>query len=331
MTYDVEKAAIDNQPIYVLRDTGTPAEASIAPGAGNTCFSFRKAVQGEWIDIITPLEDLTDLRRGGSHFGYPILFPFPNRIRDGRFTFQGKTYQLEVTRGQHALHGLVLNRPWTVIRTETTTDGGASVTSSIEAHSFPEILRQYPFPFRLTVTYTLKDGGLMMTAEAENTGSTPMPMGFGVHPYFPMPLGARGQRANCRLQVPATQYWDLEEFLPTGRTCDVAGHLDLRGFQEIGETIYDHVFTGVVVHGGGSSCLLRDPENRLELRVWADGRFREWVVYAPAHRSVVCFEPYTCTTDAVNLQERGIDAGLIVLRPGERWTGHVVVTLDVLP
>jgi aldose 1-epimerase len=330
MTYTVEKTTVDNQPIYVLRDTGTPAEASIAPGGGNTCFSFRKAIQGEWIDIIAPLEDPADLRSGGSHFGYPILFPFPSRIREGRFSFQGKVYHLETTRGRHAIHGFVLNRPWMIVSAEASVDGGASVTSSIEARSFPEVLRQYPFPFRLTVTYTLKDGDLGMTAKAENTGSTAMPMGFGVHPYFPLPLGARGQRADCRLQIPATQYWELEELLPTGRRCDVSGSLDLRSFRPIGDTTYDQVFTGIIVEGGGSSCLLHDPANNLELRVWADAGFREWVVYAPAHRSAVCLEPYTCSADAVNLHYRGIDVGLIVLQPGERWTGHVVISLRSL-
>jgi aldose 1-epimerase len=47
------------------------------------------------------------------------------------------------------------------------------------------------------------------------------------------------------------------------------------------------------------------------------------VVYTPAHRQAFCIEPYTCVTDAVNLQARGIETGWRVLAPGDRWTGVV--------
>jgi aldose 1-epimerase len=51
------------------------------------------------------------------------------------------------------------------------------------------------------------------------------------------------------------------------------------------------------------------------------------VVYTPAHRQAFCVEPYTCATDAVNLQARGIDAGWLVLPPGEKWTAVVEMSL----
>ena len=59
----------------------------------------------------------------------------------------------------------------------------------------------------------------------------------------------------------------------------------------------------------------------------ASPEFREWVIYAPTERPVVCLEPYTGTTDAVNLQPRGVDAGLVVLDPGATWTGTIRTSL----
>ena len=50
---------------------------------------------------------------------------------------------------------------------------------------------------------------------------------------------------------------------------------------------------------------------------------RELVVFTPPHRQAFCIEPYTCITDAINLQQRGTDAGLQVLPPGGQWTGIV--------
>jgi aldose 1-epimerase len=59
------------------------------------------------------------------------------------------------------------------------------------------------------------------------------------------------------------------------------------------------------------------------LRVLCSAGYREMVVFTPAHREAFCIEPYTCTTDAANLQARGIDAGWLTLPPGGRWSGVV--------
>ena len=54
---------------------------------------------------------------------------------------------------------------------------------------------------------------------------------------------------------------------------------------------------------------------------------RGWVVFAPTNRPVICLEPYTCATDAHNLHARGLDAGMIVLPPGETWEGRIRIGL----
>ena len=51
------------------------------------------------------------------------------------------------------------------------------------------------------------------------------------------------------------------------------------------------------------------------------------VVFTPPHRQAFCVEPYTCVTDAINLQQQGIDAGLIVLQPGQRWQSALELRL----
>jgi aldose 1-epimerase len=48
----------------------------------------------------------------------------------------------------------------------------------------------------------------------------------------------------------------------------------------------------------------------------ADEWFRDLVIFTPPHRQAFCVEPYTCTTDAINLQARGIESGWQVLPPG---------------
>ena len=71
---------------------------------------------------------------------------------------------------------------------------------------------------------------------------------------------------------------------------------------------------------------MQAPDGR-RLVVEAARDFRELVVFTPPHREAICFEPYTCITDAINLEQRGVDAGLRVLAPGDRWQGWVQVSL----
>ena len=72
---------------------------------------------------------------------------------------------------------------------------------------------------------------------------------------------------------------------------------------------------------------VRSPAAQAALEVWTSPDFRDLVVFTPPHRNAFCLEPYTCPTDAVHLQERGLDVGWRVLEPGQSWTGIVDLVL----
>jgi aldose 1-epimerase len=73
--------------------------------------------------------------------------------------------------------------------------------------------------------------------------------------------------------------------------------------------------------------LLREAPGEVEMRLLCSPAFREMVMFTPAHREAICLEPYTCTTDAVNLQQRGIDAGWLTLEPGGQWSAVVAMAI----
>jgi aldose 1-epimerase len=178
-----------------------------------------------------------------------------------------------------------------------------------------------------------------MRTEVANTGTKTLPMGYGIHPWFPTTLrpGAKlpaalgaitpEERAAAEVRVPAAALWELEHLMPTGRVVPVSDNaemFDLRAYRPLNRRFYDHVFTGVEYRADGwSEGGLRDPATGLEMYLAADGKFREWVLYAPEKSPVIALEPYTCTTDAVNLEAQGFDAGLIALPAGETWTGDI--------
>ncbi|HZP82587.1 MAG TPA: aldose 1-epimerase [Chthonomonadaceae bacterium] len=343
--------------VYHLHDTVRRAEAVLYPEFGNNCAEFRTTPDPDGkdasgadctpVELFVPPADMEDLRRGSPfHSGQPILFPFPNRVRAGTFTFEGRTVKMEQLlakgwdRGAgQAIHGVVADRAWTVEAAQADDESGAVVRSFLQLDSFPDIFTQYPYPCRLTVTYRLREGVLQMETEVANTGTGNMPMGFGIHPWFPVTLrpGVKlpaaldeitdEQRARSEVHVPASGYWELENLMPNGRILPVdapPGTMDLRQFRPLDGHTFDNVFTGVERRADGwSEGGLRDPSSGLEMYVAADKQFREWVLYAPLNRRVIALEPYTCTTDAVNLQPQGIDAGLIVLPAGQTWRGDI--------
>ena len=320
--YSVEQRATAHGPEVVLRDSSANTTAVVLPQAGFNC--CRMAIGP--VEFLAPPADPASLGKGGAAFGWPILFPFPNRVAHSEFTYGGKTYRVGPGPG-NAIHGFVCTQPWRV--TATGTAGGASVTGVTDTESNPLLKQWWPWPCRLTVTYRLAGRSLTMTAVAENLGTEPMPFGLGVHPGHPLPLTPSGTRARCWIQVPCRERLELTpDCLPTGRRLPADEWLAGRA---LGDVRLDDVFTSTLTNANGSACVLRDPDSPWEVTMHADAAFAHWVVYAPK-REVVCFEPYTCVTDAFNLHARGVpDTGFAVLEPGKPWRGTVTMSVRELP
>jgi aldose 1-epimerase len=305
MAYSAERRGGE----IVLRDSSAGASARIRPELGNNVVSFTVTHDGASVEVLGPR-------------GIPILFPFPNRVPRGRFSWRGREHHLaanERGRPNHN-HGLVRDRAWTVDALDASS-ARASATCAVDLGASPDVLRQYPFPCRLAVTVALEDGALRHDATVTNTGHEPLPMGYGTHPWFPAALtGARGE---TQVRIPARRYWELAENIPTGRVLDAADAFDLRRWTALGDQAYDDVFTALDRRPDGwSEALVRYPADAIEVVVEADRAFREWVLFAPPSQPVIAIEPYTCATNAVNLEARGVAAGLVTLDPGATWRGR---------
>jgi aldose 1-epimerase len=106
-----------------------------------------------------------------------VLAPWPNRLADGRYEWDGEELQLpltEVSTGS-AIHGLVRWASWRPAEVEE-----SRVALEHVLHPQPG----YPFTLRLRVEYTLREHGLRVRSSAENLGSRAAPFGIGHHPYL---------------------------------------------------------------------------------------------------------------------------------------------------
>ena len=190
-------------------------------------------------------------------------------------------------------------------------------------------MRQYPLPFEIRITHTLIETTLTLDIHIRNTGDSNIPMGFGIHPYFRVPLSSKSSAERCLITVPASKRWELEELLPKGQVSDLEEDADFRSGKPLAGRQFDDVLTGVILSDDVSRCVIDDQDGGIRMTLESDAQFRELVVYTPPGRPSICFEPYTCPTDAINLEAKGIDAGVIILEPGAAFSGTIRVIAEV--
>lgn len=313
--------------VEILRDSRAGTEARVLPGFGFNCYRFTVSVADKPYDILYAEPGFEQGQGMPSHNGIPVLFPFPNRIRQGRFEFAGKTYRLPAGDPLgNAIHGFVIERPWRVTGRGDGDEGGQWVEGTFHAGTdAPELLDLWPADFRISLRYTLEGNELACRVRVENPDTKPLPFGFGTHPYFRLPLNAAGDETRCRVYAPASAQWILEEFLPTGEVRPVPASKDLRDGERLSDLKLDDVFTEIAFSDDRARCRMIDDEARVEVVMQFDRFFRELVLYNPPHRKSISLEPYTCTTDAINLDARGIDAGLRLLEPGDEASGEIIL------
>ena len=126
------------------------------------------------------LQGLWDLRTGDqllwqgdpAHWSgrSPLLFPVVGRLRSDSYLVNGEVYSLPK-------HGFARHEEFI---TELVSPRRARFTLT----DSPRLRRIYPFPFRLTLTYTLSDEGLRVSCEVFNSGGGTLPFSIGAHPGF---------------------------------------------------------------------------------------------------------------------------------------------------
>jgi aldose 1-epimerase len=270
--------------------------------------------------------------------GHPILFPFPNRIRGGKFPFEGREYELPLNDSTktHAIHGFTPRNPWRVVGTGADAES-PFVTGEFQlSRDLPDSRGYWPADFVLAVTYRLSESALAVNAVVSNPDQTPLPFGLGYHPYFrAVRSSSSGEEAgidNAILQIGSRHVWQSEDQLPTGRIVPAPAPFDFTTPRPLGRTHLDDVFTGLYDLRPGCAlrtvAVLSAPGGGSSLLVRADEAFRELVLFTPPHRRAIAVEPYTCATDAANLEARGVPAGWRTLPPGGRIATAVEYRLE---
>lgn len=291
----------------------------IAPEFGSNLFRFRV---GEY-DLIYTDQGLLKKRDYTGNF---VLWPFPNRVRDKHYTYQGQMYSLQDVHrpgGDAALvHGLVFDRPWQYSQPVIGPDA-VSVTTYVDVNAESPYYTAYPFDSRLSLTYTLSGTELTVTYQVLNKSARTLPFGFALHPYF----STFADKHDVLVSIPALAVMEADdEMLPTGRIFDVRKVMyamyDLREPVPIAYLKLDHAYTHL---NRPALSILDYKKLAMQLHISATDDFTHVVIFTPEQIPAVCIEYQTCSTDAINLHQQGgalrEAAHLLEVQPGETSSG----------
>ncbi|GAA0523840.1 aldose 1-epimerase family protein [Paractinoplanes ferrugineus] len=242
-----------------------------------------------------------------------ILAPWPNRIRDGHYEFEGQAHQLALTEParHNAIHGLANWVRWALV--EQSADA-VTVACELPAQV------GYPWWLTLRTRWSVSAAGLTCTQEVVNNSATNAPWGYSVHPYLQLPGVSVDDTV---LHVPGkTRIQPDSRLLPIGYVPVAGTEFDFTAARAIGDLVMDVSF-GEIEHdaNGVTEVTIADPNSDRKVVVWADDKFKYWQIFTgdtlhgERFRRSVAIEPMTCPPDSFRT---GRD--LIVLAPGESWT-----------
>jgi aldose 1-epimerase len=213
---------------------------------------------------------------------YFPLVPFSNRIKNSRFSFDGRTIRLRpnLPGHPHAIHGHGWQSEWRVLQANA-----AQCTLCFE-HAPSD---HWPWSYRVLQTFAIDATTLAITLTLTNRGAASMPAGLGFHPFFPRPAAAR-------LLAAAGRLWDghAEEF--PSRSVDIPPDLDFGRARPVRDARgIDHCYSGWSRHAA-----IEWPGAPYRIVLDAGERLGHLLLYVPEDRDFFCVEPVSHAINAFN-------------------------------
>ena len=225
-----------------------------------------------------------------------ILFPFANRIKDGRYQFEDKTYQFDINEEKlnNALHGLVYDKTFEIVRQDTT-ETSASVTL---VYHEKNTCKGFPYTYDIYIEYTLSENTLDLNVEIKNTDTKAFPFTLGWHPYF-----LSTDLFNSHLIFDCNKKIEMDKRNISIGTSYIE-HIDSL---KIADQFLDDCFILA-----SKTILFSTPSYSLEMKTTEEDSFLQ--VYTPPLDNTIAIEPTTGISDSFN---NGV--GLKILHPDDSY------------
>jgi len=234
-----------------------------------------------------------------------ILFPFANRIKDGRYEFENKNYQFHINEKElnNALHGLVYNKEFKVLQTDAKEDSASVILCYNEAQ---EVVG-FPYTYTIQLKYTITHKTLNLSVEINNTDSKTFPFTLGWHPYF-----FSNDRFNSSVIFDSNKKLILNDrYITEGVEVD-----ENFGLVEVKNQSLDDCYILKT-----NSITFKTPKYMLTINSSEKESFLQ--LYTPPHPNMIAIEPTTGVSDSFNNR-----IGLKTLKPNETYDIEWFLTLE---
>ena len=290
---------------YTFYNDETRNSFSIIPAHGacllHVIFDSRSTIDGH--------QTIEELLKNEWHKS-AFLFPFPNRLKNGKYSFEGKSYQFPINDSdtKNALHGFGANQDFELISL-VCNKNYAEIHCQ---HQNPGTDPAFPFAFNFDVRIRISESGSFTLAfQIKNESQQNIPMGIGWHPYF----NCFDKIDQVFMQMPDCQFVGVDEFaIPNGESYDYDYFREKR---QIGHVVLDNAFKIKRQNSRAEVVLVSNYGKLVYWQETGSGKFNFLQIFTPSHRRSIAIEPMTCNIDAFNNGD-----GLIILKPGEKFSGQ---------
>lgn len=314
--FEIKKEQIGKLNKYKLFNTETGEYFTVIPSFGANINEIVLKKNNQLVSIIEG-ESKEESILENRWFKGAKLLPFANRIKDGKYSFENKEYQLFTNQSGegHSIHGLLFNKDFSITNLIEDKD-----KAKIEMeYSYENETEGFPFSFVLHLTFILNKQGLNINTKVINTGDSNMPFGDGWHPYFKFDEPIE----DISLKIPKSRRILVDNrMIPTG---EMVEHDSFTSLSLIGDSAFD---TGFVIDDNSDFAIAqiyskaKDISINLKQEV-GENKYNFLQVFIPPSRNSIALEPMTSCTDAFNNKQ-----GLIVLKPKEVFNASYSVYLS---
>lgn len=215
-----------------------------------------------------------------AHWGKsaPILFPIVGHLYEDKTIINGQEYLMKI-------HGFLQRQEFTVL------DQKESEISLVSIYN-EETLKEYPFKYKVIITYRLIHDKLRVNFNVTNEGEDKMPFNIGGHPGFNLPMFEGDTFTDYSVHFEKEENF-LSPFITTRGTLDFSKGTEFKSLKELklSRSLFD-IDTVVIPSVNSHKVKLLNKKNHGIEFSFPD--FPSFAIWSP-HKTeapFVCLEPW---------------------------------------
>lgn len=235
---------------------------------------------GKQTDVVVGMSSAKGFKNSTEPYFGATIGRVGNRIAKGKFTLEGKQYQVPLNNGENALHGGVKGFQdvvWDAVKTDEKT--------LVFTYVSPDGEQGFPGNLSVKVTYTLTDDNSVKMEYEAATDKTTI-VNLTNHAFFNLNGEGSGTILNHELQIYANEFTPVDEgLIPNGELRPVKNTpFDFTSKHTIGERIetkdeqlifgkgYDHnyVLNGSKKNGLNHAATIRGDKSGITLNIYTE-------------------------------------------------------------